>query len=707
MNYRIVHNLPQRIRICLNLPKRHTQDNSRIESLFSVIQGVQKVSFNYRTGSLLVRYNGNYNVRDALLKIIKETPLTFVRKENFKQNILEQKKKAAMLAGTLLIARPIIPFILAPLFALYGAMPIFKKGLRAIMNKRLNVDTLDSTAIGISLVRGDYLTASLITFFLKVGNYLEERIRQKSRESLSKMFQRRDEWAWIKRNGWEMRVNIKDIAVGDLVVVRTGSSIPVDGIVVEGVALVNQSSITGEPFPVPKRAGSMVYAGTVLEEGLLTINSIKVSDETRVSKIIKVIEESEGLKADVQNYAERLANRVVPYSFILSGLIYLFTSNPLRAVSVLLVDYSCAIKLSTPLTIMSAMIAASRRGVLIKGGRFIEKLAQANIFVFDKTGTLTEAKPKVFDLLSFNGFNREYLLKNVACVEEHFPHPVATAVVKKAEDEGLIHEENHAEVEYVLAHGIASRIEGKRILVGSKHFICEDNGINVECEEPVIKDFMDKGYSILYVAVENKLAGVIAIEDRLREDLKKFLSMLMASGVERIIMLTGDNDATARNVASRLGIEEYHAQILPEGKTEIIKNLKGNGYVVAMVGDGINDSPSISYADVGISMKHGADIAKEACDILLLDRELEGIIEVREIAQEAMFRIKKNFRYIMGINTTLIGLGVGGMISPVFSSLIHNATTLIVSASTLKPYKYNVNKLTKRKRTKRGKSCQR
>lgn len=693
MNYRIVHNLPQRIRICLNLPKRRTQDNSRIESLFSVIEGVQKVSFNYRTASLLVRYNGNNNVRDVLLKIIKETPLTFVRKENFKQNILEQKKKAAMLAGTLLIARPIIPFILAPLFALYGAMPIYKKGLRAILNKRLNVDTLDSTAIGISLFRGDYLTASLITFFLKVGNYLEERIRQKSRESLSKMFQRRDEWAWIKRNGWEMRVNIKDIAVGDLVVVRTGSSIPVDGIVVEGVALVNQSSITGEPFPVPKRAGLMVYAGTVLEEGLLTIKSIKVSDETRVSKIIKVIEESEGLKADVQNYAERLANRVVPYSFILSGLIYLFTSNPLRAVSVLLVDYSCAIKLSTPLTIMSAMIAASRRGVLIKGGRFIEKLAQANIFVFDKTGTLTEAKPKVFDLLSFNGFNREYLLKNVACVEEHFPHPVATAVVKKAEDEGLIHEENHAEVEYVLAHGIASRIEGKRILVGSKHFICEDNGINVECGEPVIKDFMDKGYSILYVAVENKLAGVIAIEDRLREDLKKFLSMLKASGVERIIMLTGDNDTTARNVANRLGIEEYHAQILPEGKTEIIKNLKGNGYVVAMVGDGINDSPSISYADVGISMKHGADIAKEACDILLLDRGLEGIIEVREIAQDAMFRIKKNFRYIMGINTTLIGLGVGGMISPVFSSLIHNATTLIVSASTLKPYKYNVNKL--------------
>ncbi len=694
MNYRIIHELPQRIRICLNLPKRHTSDNSRIERLFSAIEGVKLVSFNYRTMSLLVSYNGNDNVRDVLLKTTKEMPLTFVKKENFKQVMLEQKKKAAMVAGILLLARSIIPLPLRLFFTLYGAMPVFKKGLRVVRNRRLNVDTLDATAISISLVRRDYLTASLITFFLKVGDYLEERIRQKSRDSLSKMFQRRDEWAWIKRNGWEMRVHIKDIAVSDLVVVRTGSSIPVDGIVVEGVALVNQSSITGEPLSVPKKAGLMVYAGTVLEEGSLIIKAVKIGDETRVSKIVKVIDESEGLKADVQNYAERLANRIVPYSFLLSGLIYLFTSNPLKAVSVLLVDYSCAIKLSTPLTIMSAMIAASRRGVLIKGGRFVEKLAQANIFVFDKTGTLTEAKPKVFDLLPFNGFDREYILKNVACVEEHFPHPVATAVVKKAEEEGLIHEENHAEVEYVLAHGIASRIEGKRILVGSKHFICEDNRVNVECEEPAIKDFMDRGYSILYVAVENKLAGIIAIEDHLRKDSQKFLNMLKVLGVQQIIMLTGDNDTTARNVANRLGIEEYHAQLLPEGKTEIIKNLKGKGYVVAMVGDGINDSPAISYADVGISMKHGADIAKEACDILLLDRGLDGIIEVREIAQDAMFRIKKNFRYIMGINTTLIGLGMGGMISPVFSSLIHNATTLIVSAGTLKPYKYDVNKLT-------------
>ncbi len=687
MKYKIIHDLPQRMRISLALSKRHCPENSRIEGLFVAVDGVRKVSFNRHTRNLLVSYNGDRAVRVVLLKIIEETLLVFVKKENFEQDTLKQKKKAAMLSGALLLAKPIIPFILKPFLALYGAVPVLRRGFMATLNKRLNVDTLDSAAIGISLLRGDYLAVGLITFFLKVGDYLEERIRQKSRESFSKMFQGQDGWAWIKKNGREMRVDTRDVVAGDLVVVRTGGSIPVDGIVTEGVALVNQSSMTGEPVSVPKMEGLMVYAGTVLAEGLLTIKSIRVGDETRVSKIIKVIEESEGLKADVQNYAEMLANKIVPYSFLLSWLIYLFANNPLKAASVLLVDYSCSIKLSTPLAIMSAMIAASKRGILVKGGRFVEKLAQADVFVFDKTGTLTEAKPKVFDLIPFNSFNREYLLKNVACVEEHFPHPVATAVVKRAEDEGLVHEENHAEVEYILAHGIASRIDGKRILVGSKHFICEDNKIRVEDEEPVIKNFMDSGYSILYVAVEDKLAGIVIIEDRVREDSKMFLMRLKNLGVKRIIMLTGDNDATAHTVAKRLGIEEYCADALPERKTEIIKDLKEQGYVVAMVGDGINDSPAISYADVGISLNHGADIAKEACDILLLDVPLDGLIDAREIAQDAMSRIKKNFRHIIGINSVLIGLGILGAIAPVASVFIHNATTILVSANSLKPYR--------------------
>lgn len=687
MNYQIVHDLPHRMRINLHVPKRHTPDSAEIERVFSDIEGILELSFNHRTRNLLVRYNGIGGVKDVVLKTLRETPVFVNRKGSREESTLRQKKRVAVIAGALLIARPLIPLMLVPVLGLFGALPVLKKGYRSIRNSQLDVNTLDATAVGISLVRGDYLAASLITFFLKVGDYLEERIRQKSRESLSKMFQGPDEWVWVRRNGREVRTHNKDVTEGDLVVVRAGSSIPVDGIVVEGAALVNQSSITGEPFPVPKREGVRVYAGTVLEEGFLIVRSIKVGGETRISRVIRVIEQSEGLKADVQSYAERLANRIVPYSFLLSGLVYLFSRNTVKAVSVLLVDYSCAIKLSTPLAVMSAIITASRHGVIIKGGRFIEKLSQASVFVFDKTGTLTEAKPKVYDLFPFHGISREYLLKNVACVEEHFPHPVATAVVKRAEEEGIIHEENHAEVEYILAHGIASRIKEKRILVGSRHFIAEDNKISMECVEPVIKNIADKGLSILYVAVDDKLAGIIAIEDNVREDAQRFLTMLKSSGVERIILLTGDNEAAARNIAERLGIEEYYAQVLPERKTEIIKSLKNNGNVVAMVGDGINDSPAISLADVGISMKHGADITKEACDVLLLDVKLEKIIEAKTISQYTISRIKRNFAYAIGINTSLIALGILGLINPVASALIHNATTILISANSLRPYR--------------------
>lgn len=686
MKYQIIHNLPRRIRIRLYLPKTHVPDSSQIEKIFSGIEGIQKLSFNYRIGTLLVHYNGISEVRDTLLQTIREIPFIFDGKGNRKKSTLEQKKRVVVIAGALLMMRSLIPPVLAPILAFYGALPVLKKGSRAVMNRRLNVDALDSTAIGISLARGDYLTASLITFFLKVGDYLEERIRQKSREKLSEMLKRQDVWVWVRRNGREAKVHSDDLVTGDLVVVRMGASIPVDGIVVDGAALVNQSSITGEPFLVPKRTGLAVYAGTVLEEGFLTIRSIRVGDETRISKIIQVIEQSEGLKADVQNYAERLANRIVPYNFLLSVGVFLFTGSTVKAVSVLLVDYSCTLRLSTPLAITSAMITASRHGILIKGGKFIEKLAQAKVFVFDKTGTLTEAKPRVIDLVPLNGFSREYLLRHVACIEEHFPHPVATAVVKKAEEEGIIHEEDHAEVEYILAHGIASRIKENRILVGSRHFISEDNKINIRCDEPVVKDFVEKGYSILYIAMDNKLAGIIAIEDRLRNDSYEFLAGLKSTGVERIIMLTGDNNATARNVAKKLGIDEYYAQVLPERKTEIIKRLKEGGCVVAMVGDGINDSPAIALADIGISMKHGADIAREACDILLLEVSLKKIIDAKKIAQEAMSRIKKNFKYTLGINTSLIAFGILGIITPTASAVMHNATTILVSANSLRPY---------------------
>jgi len=690
MHYRILHELPQRIRVCLKLPKKNFSSKAQreLEGVFLAIEGIDGASFNRRTGSLLVWYTGNQTTRVKLLKTIQEIPLTLaaVRKGDVKRDALEQKRRGVALAGAFLMMRPFIPLPLRPWFTLYGIVPVIMKGLKVVLGRRLTIDALDAAAVGISFGRKDYLSASVIVFFLKIGDYLEERIRQRSRESLLTLFQVRNEWVWVRRNGRDERVNIKRVTTGEHVVVMRGSSIPVDGVVLEGSAMVNQSSMTGELLPVAKRKGLTVYAGTALEEGFLVVKAVRVGDETRMSRIVRVIEESESLKAEVQSHAERLANRVVPYTFLLSGALYFLTGNLTKVASVLLVDYSCAIKLSTPLAIMSAMVTAARRGILMKGGKSIEKLAGSNVFILDKTGTLTEAKPKVVDVVPYNGFSREYILRNAACVEEHFPHPVASAVVKKAEEEGLVHEELHTEIEYIVAHGIVSRTYGERILVGSKHFM-EDCGINVECAQPLIKSFADKGYSILYVAIGTELGGIMAFEDTLREDARTFLDGLRSSGVRRIVMLTGDNDAAAKNVADKLGIEEFYSQVFPEKKVEIIKDMKDKGWVVAMVGDGINDSPALSYADVGVSMKHGADIAKEACSVLLMDVRLERIIEARNMAQEAMLRIRQNFKYIVGINTVLIGLGTSGFTTPVFSAFAHNMTTFLVSANSLRPYR--------------------
>jgi len=687
MKYIIIHELPDRIRLSISVPKRCI-DKSQIEVSIRAIEGIKEASFNVKTGSLLVRYDGRPEIRNSLLEAIKNMPISLLlrgeRQIESRDDSLKKRKKA-VIRGGLLLASPLIPMPLKPFIAFYGAMPIFKKGIKSIFKGHLNVDVLDSLAIGAAMGMGDFRTAGVISFLLKVGDYLEEWTKQRSRRILTEAFKAKDEYAWVKIGDREQMVNTSDLRKGSLVVVRTGGRIPVDGIVIEGEAMVNQSSMTGEPLSVAKRKGLTVYAGTVVEEGTLLIEASCVGDETRVAKIVKVIEEAEHLKAEVQSYAERLADRIVPYALLLSGLTYAFTGNPLRAASVLLVDYSCAIKLSTPLSIMAGIIKAAKEGVIIKGGKFIEKLAKADAFVIDKTGTLTEASPQVMDVIAFNGYERDYILRHAACVEEHFPHPVASAVVRKAKEENILHEEEeHSEVEYIVAHGIASTIKGKRILVGSEHFIKEDEGIDTRIARRVIKGLVEKGYSILYVAIDNKLAGIIAIEDPLRKDSHSFLEMLKKSGIKRIIMLTGDNESSAKNIAKKLEINEYFAEVLPEGKADIVKKLKMEGHIVAMVGDGINDSLAIVSADVGISMKHGADIAKEACDILLLNGNLTGIIKARAISQRVMSVIKQNFKSIVGINSFLIISGLLGLITPAVSAFAHNVTTVAVAANSLR-----------------------
>ncbi|MCL4501252.1 MAG: heavy metal translocating P-type ATPase [Deltaproteobacteria bacterium] len=689
MPCQIVHELPGRLRIHLSIPSRQNIDRQQVEDWFEGLAGVKKAAFGPRTRNLLIHYEGGFASRKALLK--RAESFSFQGGIQVKPAAeLERKQKALMNSGALLLAGPLLPPAVRPVVTLFGAFPIFKKGAISLGQKRVNADVLDTTAILVSVASGEFLAASIITFLLKLGEYLEEWTRRRFRKHLAAMFRTGDEWAWVRRDGREVRVNSKEIREGDAVIVRLGSHIPVDGVILEGEALVNQASLTGESLPVMKRKGKLVYAGTAVEEGSLEVRALKVGSETRAARVVKVIEEAEGLKAEAQSYGERLADRLVPYSFLLSGFTYALTGNSRRAAAVLMVDYSCAIKLSTPLAILVGLARAARENVLIKGGRYLEKLSQADFFIFDKTGTLTEAAPKVVEVLPFEDYNGEYVLEQAACVEEHFPHPVATAIVKSAAKRGLTHHgEEHEEVEYVVAHGIVSRVHGHRIMVGSRHFIHEDERVDISTAEPFVESFAERGCSVLYVAIGGKLAGLIAIHDPLKTEARSFIDRLRAEGIEKVVMLTGDNEPTARTVARQLDVDQFYAQAFPDMKVRIVQGLQQQGHVIAMVGDGINDSPALSYADVGISLKHGADIAREACDVLLMEGALGDILKARRIARETLDSISWNYGAIIAVNSLAMFLGMTGIIPPVFSAAMHNLATIGVSLLALQPLRFD------------------
>jgi manganese/zinc-transporting P-type ATPase C len=685
MNYEIVHELPGRLRVRLLVPGCRAMDREQTEAYFRGVAGVEKVSFNPRTRNILIRYESGANVRRAVLEKVETTPCTASFSPSREITELERKRRKLMTSGSLLLLRPIIPPPLNLALGLYGSWPVFKKGAASLWGRNLNSDVLDSAAIGAAMASREFLTASVISFLLKLGDYLEEWTRRRFRKQLADMFKTGEDWVWVLRDGQEARIPLSDVHEGDTVIVRIGSLIPVDGMVVDGEAMVNQASLTGEGLAVTKREGRPVYAGTAVEEGMLHVRALKVGSETRAARVVKIIEEADSLKAETQSHGEKLADKVVPYSFLLSGLTYLFTRNPNRAAAVLLVDYSCAIKLSTPLAILAALAKAARHNVVIKGGIYLEKLSQADTIILDKTGTLTEATPQVVEIVAFNGFDQDYVLQQAACVEEHFPHPVATAVVRHAAERGLHHEEEHAEVEYLVAHGIVSRVHGNRIIVGSRHFIHEDEVVDISEADSHIETFAEKGYSVLYVAIADKLAGLIAIHDPLRQEARSFIDRLKAEKFEKIVMLTGDHEATARTVALSLGITDYYGQAFPEMKVKVIKALQKKGYTVVMVGDGINDSPALSHADVGISMKHGADIAKEASDILLMEGTLGDILYARSLSVDTLRRIKNNYRTIVGINSLAIILAMTGALPPVFSAALHNLSTIGVSLMSLAP----------------------
>ncbi len=686
MPFVIIHELPGRMR----LRARSRFSLRRAQSLadrLDAIDGIEGVRVNPRTGSVLLLYVDEKACRAACLMLAASLPGTEQALPEVPQARLPKRAEEGPGWGPLLrhvLLRPFMPFLLRVATAAVTALPFLCKGVAALFRGKLNVEVLDAAAIGISLLRGDFRTARLLTLLLGFGEALESWTRKKSLDSLAESLALDIDTVWVRREGRELHVAINDLHEGDLVVVRAGSAIPVDGVVEEGEASVNQASMTGEPLGVLRSPGASVFAGTVVEEGEIAIRPTGVGDGTRLRQIVRFIEDSEALKAGVQSRAERLADAVVPFSFLLAGLVWLVTRNPARAASVLLVDYSCALKLATPLAILAAMKEGVGRGVLVKGGRFLESLASADAVVFDKTGTLTESRPEVVEVIPCEGYRRDEILKIAACLEEHFPHPVARAVVRRAELEGLQHQEEHTHVEYVVAHGIASRLHGKRVLLGSRHYIHHDEKVAVEQMRSEIERLARQGHSVLYLAIDGRLAGLVGIEDPLRPEAASVVRALRERGC-RIVMLTGDDERTAAAVAARLGIGEYRAQVLPTDKAAVVRSLQAEGHTVAMLGDGINDSPALSAADVGVTLRDGADLAREVADVVLTGCRLEGLVTGMDLGKATMRRVKANFGATMSLNTLFLVSGLTGIMAPGVSAVLHNLTTVGVSLNAMRP----------------------
>ncbi|WP_029896092.1 heavy metal translocating P-type ATPase [Desulfohalovibrio reitneri] len=584
------------------------------------------------------------------------------------------------------LRRRFMPMRIRPYFVAFTVAPLILEGLRSLVRGRINVSVLDASAVGSAMLMRDFDTAGSIHLLLEVSEDLEDWTREKSRGDLASLYRGDGRPAWVQRGEGEVQISQDELRQGDLVVVRSGARIPVDGVVADGTAMVNQSSMTGEPLSVKRGPGKEVFAGTVVEEGKLIIYSESVGDETRFAKIAQVISDSESMKADVHSHAVQLADRIVPLSFVLFGVVFAFTRNWMKASSVLMADYSCAIKIATPLAVRSAMLESAHFGAVIKGGKYIEQLSKADAIVLDKTGTLTKASPEVVRVCPVNGYSRSYVLRNAACMEEHFPHPIADAIVRKADEEGLVHDERHAEVEYTLAHGVSTTLGDDRLVLGSRHFISDDEGIHIDDSQEAVAECTRQGLSTLYLGVGGELAGVIALEDPLRESAYRFVRRLENMGMRRIVMLTGDGEASAKAVAGEVEIKEYHSQVLPDDKTRIVDELREEGHIVAMVGDGINDSAALSRADVGISMKHGADIAQEACDVMLTVDRLDSLVDSITLSRLAMKRIRNNYGFIVASNTAFIGLGVSGLITPALLAFLHNSGTVLTCAWSMRPY---------------------
>ncbi|MCO7120036.1 heavy metal translocating P-type ATPase [Oscillibacter valericigenes] len=679
MKCKILHDTAGRLRVHLCCKRMTLRQADVLEYYLLAVDGVRSVKVYDRTRDAVVVYDAE---RECMIRALarfsfeKAEKLDLAPEHTSRTLNREFEDKLALTVMRRCASNLFLPAPVTSALAVIRSAKYIKEGLMALWHRKLSVAVLDATAVTVSMVRGDFATAGSVMFMLRLGEILEEWTHKKSVADLASAMSLRVENVWQQVDGTEVLTKVTDVKPGDRIVIRTGGMIPLDGRVVEGEAMVNQSSLTGESMPVAKRPGSPVYAGTVAEEGECVVCVEKVSGSGRYDRVVRMIEEWEKLKSTAEDKASRMADRLVPYTLGGTAVTYLLTRDVTKMLAVLMVDFSCALKLAIPVAVLSAMRESSGHHISVKGGRFLEAVAKADTIVFDKTGTLTYATPKVAQIVPFGGHREGDMLRLAACLEEHYPHSMANAVVEEAKRRGLTHEEYHSQVQYVVAHGISSMVENKKVIIGSAHFVFEDEGCCIPEGEQEKYDALPAAYSHLYLCIDGELAAVICIHDPLRREAKDAVKALHESGFTNVVMMTGDNRRTAESVAAEVGVDAVYAEVLPEDKAAFIRQEKEKGHTVIMVGDGVNDSPALSEADAGIAISTGAAIAREIADITVASEDLFELVTLRKLSEALMARIHGSYRFIVAFNLSLITLGVAGVLPPAISALLHNTSTL-------------------------------
>lgn len=686
MKCKILHRSSNRIRVHLFYNNMTLEEADIVEYYFRNEKNIKDVKVFDRTSDVVIEYVGDESFvikKLASFKMEYAKMLNLVPQHTSRALNREYENKLVDTICIHYLKKFVLPLNIKNILTVFNSTKYIVAGIKALFKNGLTVPVLDASAVTVSMIQGNFSTSSSVMFLLKIGEIMEEWTHKKSISDLADAMSLHIDKVWLLKDETEVLTNINDIKQNDRLVVRTGNIIPLDGKVVSGEASVNQASITGESLPIVKKEGSYVYAGTVVEEGECIVLVDKISGQSKYDRIMKMIEDTEKLKSSSEDHASKLADHLVPYTFLATALTYVFTRNITKALTVLMVDFSCALKLSIPISVLSAMKECSHYNISVKGGRFLENVANANTIVFDKTGTLTYATPKVAKIVTFDGKDENEMLRLAACLEEHYPHSIANAVVKESKDRGLTHDEYHSKVEYIVAHGIYSTVNGEKVAIGSYHFVFEDEKCTINEDEIAKFNAIPSVYSHLYLAISGKLAAVICIADPVRQEAFEVINALHKLGIDKIVMMTGDNSNTAENVAKKVGVDEYYAEVLPADKADFVVQEKQKGRGVIMIGDGINDSPALSASDVGIAINSGAAIAKEVADITISSSNLYELVILRQLSERLIDRIHSNYRVIISFNSLLMLGGIFGLLSPTTSALLHNLSTLLISTKSM------------------------